>query len=289
VTRSIGNLQAWARTCLREAHVPAAALDADLLLMAAAEIGREALIGYPEREIGAKAEKRLQEMIERRLAHEPVSRILGLREFWGLSFSITEAVLDPRPDSETLVEAGLDLLKAREAPRILDLGTGSGCLLLALLHERTDATGVGVDRDIDAAIVARRNARALNLDDRALFFAGDWAAALSSGCFDMIVSNPPYIESAVVAYLAPDVALYDPMCALDGGVDGFDAYRSIIPSLRPLLRPGGYVVIEGGQDQAEGISKMLKDEAASDINYYKDLSGIVRCVSATFPVNSQKD
>src|SRR4051812_14276610 len=190
-------------------------------------------------------------LLARRLRHEPLAHLTGRREFWSLDFAVSPATLIPRPDSETVVEAALDLLPGRDrAWRLLDLGTGSGCLLLALLHERPCAFGVGVDIVPAAAALAARNAAALGLRARAAFLCGSWAEALA-GPFDLVVSNPPYIPSGSIAALMPEVAEHEPRTALDGGADGLDAYRRTLADLSRMLSPGGAAVLELGAGQAD--------------------------------------
>jgi release factor glutamine methyltransferase len=200
------------------------------------------------------AEARYESLLARRAAREPLAYILGRKEFWGLSFAVSPATLIPRPDSETLVEAALAL----PAPGlVLDLGTGTGCLLLAVLHERPDALGLGVDRLPEAAALAAQNARALGLADRAFFAASDWAGAVN-GKFDLILSNPPYIPAGDLAELMPEVAQYEPASALDGGADGLAAYRAIIAALPRLLASNGAAVLELGVGQAVSVASLAK-------------------------------
>jgi release factor glutamine methyltransferase len=194
----------------------------------------------------------------RREAREPMAYILGRREFWGLSFMTSAATLIPRPDSETLIEAALAALPDRAAVRrILDLGTGTGCLLLAALHEFPSAFGVGVDIAPAAAALAARNAAALNLAARAAFLAGDWARSLDA-TFDLVLSNPPYIQTTDLPGLMPEVARFEPITALDGGPDGLMAYRLILPHLQRLLAPGGIAVLELGAGQADEVARLAE-------------------------------
>jgi release factor glutamine methyltransferase len=254
--------------------------EARLLLALAAGIGAETIIGHPERPLEQAAIARLDEFVARRVRREPVSRIAGRREFWSLSFEVTPATLDPRPDSETLVEAALDLIEARSAPlSLLDLGTGTGCLLLALLSELPGAWGVGVDISPDATMAARRNAAALGLAGRAAFAVGDWGTSLAGG-FDLVVANPPYIASGAMAGLPPEVAAYDPPLALVGGRHGLDAYQSLTPDLLRLVRPGATVLLEIGAGQAAAVRGILARAGFENAAVYRDLAGIERCVAA---------
>ena len=222
---------------------------------------------------------RFFDLVARRADGEPVARILGRREFWGLPFALAPATLEPRPDTETVVEAALGLVRgAGGAASILDLGTGSGCLLLALLSELPDAAGVGVDRSPAAAAAARRNARSLGLGDRARFVAGDWAEAIS-GRFDLVVSNPPYIATEHIEALAPEVRRHDPALALDGGADGLDAYRAIVADLPRLLAPSGVAVLELGAGQRDAVAGLARAAGLVVIGSNPDLAGTPRALA----------
>jgi release factor glutamine methyltransferase len=226
----------------------------------------------------AEAAARYAGHLARRAGHEPVSRILGHREFWSLDFALGPATLDPRPDSETLVEAALAACPDRPL-RVLDLGTGTGCLLLAVLHDRPAAFGLGVDRSEAAAGTARANARALGLADRAAFLVGDWATALDAR-FDLILSNPPYIPEAEIAALDPEVRDHDPHLALSGGADGLDAYRDLAVALPGLLVPGGTAVVELGIGQAADVAALFRAAGLDITATPHDLAGIPRCLVA---------
>jgi release factor glutamine methyltransferase len=212
-------------------------------------------------------------LVARRMTGEPVAYIVGEREFWSLPFRVTPAVLIPRPDSETLVEAAL--AHAPEAPSVLDLGTGSGCLLLATLSERPAGWGVGVDRSPAAAAVAADNARRLGLAERASIVVGDWGSALDAR-FDVVLSNPPYIEAGEA--LPRDVAEHEPHAALFAGADGLDAYRTLMPRLPSLLRPGGRAHLEIGATQADLVIE-LAHRAGLGAEARHDLAGRPRCVT----------
>jgi release factor glutamine methyltransferase len=211
-------------------------------------------------------------LIARRAVREPLAYILGWREFWSLRFRVSPATLIPRPDSETVVEAALSLFPG--SPRVLDLGSGTGCLLLAFLHERPGAFGIGVDRSEAAAHLANWNAADLGLASRAAFLCGDWASAVG-GRFDLVLSNPPYVATAELAVLMPDVGAYEPHTALDGGKCGLAAYRAIIAALPGLLRPGGVAVLELGIGQFDAVAAI-----GAGANFRSeprfDLSGIAR-------------
>ncbi|MDF0498537.1 peptide chain release factor N(5)-glutamine methyltransferase [Bradyrhizobium yuanmingense] len=268
---------------LRSARLDEAELDARILISAALGLDLTGLVTQAARLLTAAEASRLAQHAQRRIAGEPVSRILGTREFWGLPFRLSEATLVPRPDTETVVELALEILRERHAPhppRIADIGTGSGAILLALLHEIPDAFGVGTDLSQNALMTARDNAAALGLADRAAFVACSYAAALG-GPFDLIVSNPPYIPSAEIPKLSIEVREHDPHLALDGGNDGYDAYRALIPQASERLAPGGALVVEAGQGQAQNIETLMRAAALSlDRSPKADLAGIPRAVSA---------
>src|SRR5579872_3480877 len=252
------------------------------LVGAAVGLSASAVFARPERALGADERGRVAAMLERALAHEPLSRIVGRREFWGLEFGLSPDTLDPRPETETVVEAMLARLPDRRRPyRFLDLGTGSGCLLLALLSEYPAAHGVGVDIAFGAAQAARGNAAALGLGERAAFVVGDWGAGLC-GRFDAIVANPPYIASADIAGLAPEVRAHDPRRALDGGDDGLAAYRAIAADLPGLIVPGGLFAAEIGAGQDRAVAGILTQAGLAVEGIAADLVGIPRCVVARF-------
>lgn len=278
LTRGVLLAEAIAR--LKAAGSETASLDARLLLCAALGIEPTAFYAAPETAVGSEEASRFRALLERRLNGESVGRILGRREFWSLEFRLGPDTLEPRPDSETLVETALGLWAGRPQPqRILDLGTGTGCLLLAMLSEWKTAFGVGVDRAFGAAKVARENALRLGFADRAAFLVGDWAAALD-GRFDLIVSNPPYIESDSIAQLDRTVRDFDPRGALDGGVSGLDAYRALIPQAVPLLVPGGLLLLEIGAAQAEAVTAILSTSGFGQVTVHADLGQRPRCIAA---------
>jgi len=252
------------------------AREARISLCAASGVSPVALIIDPREPLGSAASK-VQEIAARRATGEPLSRILGKREFWGLSFAITRHVLDPRPETETVVEAALSILSDRRKDplRILDLGVGSGALLCALLTEFGAARGLGVDISADAADVARGNLQARGLSPRAEIRVGDWTSGLV-GRFDLIVSNPPYIPTADLAGLPREVRNFDPWLALDGGIDGLAAYRRILPESRRLLAPGGWLLVELGAGQAAKVTAVASQCGFTDVRTYQDLAGANR-------------
>jgi release factor glutamine methyltransferase len=271
---------------LRQAGIETPELDARLLLCHAASLSHEDYVAGFEHALPPDAAARFGAFIERRLAGEPVSRILGIREFYGRPFRINASTLDPRPDTETLIEAALALVDGegrRETPlNILDLGTGSGCILITLLAELPQASGVGVDLSLPALSLAQANAHTLGVGDRATFFISDWLEAVG-GTFDLVVANPPYLSGADMAALATEVRDHDPRGALDGGPDGLSAYRRIVPHLRKVLRQGGITLFEIGPGQADAVLRLLAEAgpAVEDGQcLWHDLGGRPRVVGA---------
>ncbi len=262
----------------RSAKLASPDLDARLLMAAAVGVDDVALIADPDRPVDAHHVHVLQEFVRRRLSGEPVSRILGEREFWGLSFSLNSATLDPRPDSETLVEAVLTQVTDKMAElRILDLGTGTGCLLLALLSELPNAQGLGVDCSPDAIEAARGNAEGLGLGGRSMFRVGNWGEGIDE-TFDVVISNPPYIPSADIDELALEVRSHDPMAALDGGVDGLTAYREIAQATVRLLKPRGAAFWELGIGQFDDVAKIASHAGLKASGLHSDLAGVPRVI-----------
>lgn len=263
---------------LAAAGVEDAPRDARLLLQAASGLSPATLVAFPERGLDAAVLARFQGLLERRERREPVAQILGVREFWSLRFRVTADTLDPRPDSETLVQAVLDRVPDRAAPsRLVDFGTGTGCLLLALLHELPNATGLGVDVSALALEVAAGNARDLGLEGRATFREANWDDGIVPP-FDIVVSNPPYIEHAAIADLQPEVARFEPRLALDGGTDGLDAYRRLLPATARLLRSNGLAAFEVGAGQADSVAAIGAARGLRHIATLPDLVGIPRVV-----------
>ncbi|KAF0105801.1 MAG: release factor glutamine methyltransferase [Rhodospirillaceae bacterium] len=263
--------------------------EARLLLSHATGLTIEQLISRGPDAAPAAAAATLRELTARRVRREPMAYILGEREFWGLPFKVSPAVLVPRPDSETVIETVLDLLPDRSRKlRILDLGLGSGCLLLTLLREYPQATGVGIDASEAALAIARANAEALGVASRARLAAGDWRQTgwtdrlvdQAEGPFDLLVSNPPYIESAEVDGLMPEVAAHEPRLALDGGADGLAAYRIIVAASPALVVPGGWAIVEVGEGQAPAIASLFTAAGLAPRPSRRDLGGIERVVPA---------
>lgn len=268
---------------LTAAGVPEARRDALVLFAHATGFDRGTIATDGGREVPVDAAQRFADMIARRAAREPVSLITGQREFWSLPFEVTPATLTPRPDSETLVEAVLGALPDRQKPyRFLDLGTGTGCLLAALLTEYPKASGVAVDISPAATRVAAGNLAALGLTARAAVLAGDWTTAIKPGVvFDVIVSNPPYVENG--AALPPEVARFEPPTALYAGPAGLDTYGRLIPMSVPYLAPGGLMVLELGCGQARAVADIARAAGLAHRHTQPDLAGIPRALVLTKP------
>jgi len=275
-----------ATTRLTAAGIDTATLDARLLLQHALGVSSEALIAEPDRALSKVEQAKYEQLIARREAREPLAYITGMREFFGLNFFVTPDVLIPRPDSETLVEAVLERVTHHTSRiTILDLGTGSGCLLLSLLQAIPHATGVGVDASRAALAVAKRNAEALQLADRAEFLESDWCSALGLKKYEIVVANPPYIVSDAVHALMPEVAQFEPVAALDGGEDGLGSYREIARTLLPHVASGAWVAVEAGAGQAEAIAGIFAASGFKVEAIRHDLSGIARCVLFKLAMN----
>ena len=271
---------------LAKAGVPTACLDAEVLLAHALKRAREDVLLDPGRRVGPPAAAVFRRSLQRRLRREPVARITGVQEFWSLPFRVGPATLVPRPDSETAIEQALAMLGADKRTRgwrVLDLGTGTGCLLLALLSELPFAAGLGVDISSGALSVAKTNARALRLSKRASFIRLDWRKPLPEnfGRFDLIICNPPYVPSGDIEELEAEVASFEPRVALDGGADGLDHYRTLVGILPGLALPNdAFVVFEAGAGQAGAVKNLLRDAGATGVRGRCDLAGIERAVSA---------
>jgi release factor glutamine methyltransferase len=273
---TLGSFRRYAarRLAASLSHLDTPALDARLLIAAALGLDADRLVLSDYRAVTPSEAARIDLYLARRIAGEPVSRIIGEREFWGLAFTLAPETLVPRPDTETVVEAVLayfDRRGGRERPfRIVDIGTGTGAILIALLTELPSATGIGTDLSAGAARQALANAERHGVADRALFVQGRWAECCMSA--DVIVSNPPYIESAVIETLDAAVREHDPRLALDGGADGLDAYRAIVMDLDRLLAPEGAAFLEIGYDQAASVGALL-EAAGFSSSLHRDLAG----------------
>jgi release factor glutamine methyltransferase len=262
--------------------VETAALDSRLLFQAASGMRHEDIVAEPDLVVPPDVAARFASLIERRRKSEPVSRILGSREFYGRSFQLTPEVLDPRADTETLVGAALGLAIGKRSLRILDLGTGSGAIVVTLLAELPDATAIASDLSAAAVRIAKGNAEILGVADRAGFVHSNWFEGIC-GRFDLIVSNPPYIPLGDIAGLAPDVREFDPQRALDGGPDGLEAYRRIAGGAGAHLAPGGHIILEIGAGQENAVNDLFKAQGFARKSRHFDLSGLVRCLVFSRP------
>jgi release factor glutamine methyltransferase len=259
---------------LDQAGIDNPRLEARRLLAHALAVTVETLLRDPDADIEPTT---YDALLSRRAAHEPLALITGHREFWSLDFTVSAATLIPRADSETLIEAALAVLPDRaQVRRMLDLGTGTGCLLLAALREYPASFGIGTDRSAAACLLARSNAAMLRMDNRAAMVCGDWAAPMA-GRFELILCNPPYIPSGDLLSLMPEVARFEPASALDGGPDGLSAYRRILPDVPRLLAPGGVAILELGVGQAAAVSA-LADGFGLVARTRADLAGIPRAL-----------
>jgi release factor glutamine methyltransferase len=272
---------------LGAAGIDNARFEARLLLGRAAGLSTEQLIARGPDPAPPATVDALRPLTARRVRREPMAYILGEREFWGLTFKVTPAVLVPRPDSETLIEAALELVRDRTRPlRVLDLGVGSGCLLLTLLKELPRSSGVGLDASAEALAVARSNAETLGVAGRTSLVEGDWRQAgwadRLGGPFELVVSNPPYIESSVIGGLMPEVARFEPHMALDGGPDGLAAYRIIAFAASKLVTRGGILAVEVGEGQSSEIARLFAAAGLTPKAPRRDLGGIERVIAAVY-------
>ena len=274
-------LQAWqgAKKRLEAARLDGPVIDARLLVEAAAEATRADIVTDPYRPLTPEQEARLEAYLERREAREPVAHILGRKGFWKIMLRVNRDVLTPRPDTEAVVDAALKDFPERAAWSVLDLGVGSGAILLAILAERPAARGLGIDISEEALAVARDNAAALGLAGRAALLRGDWTAGMGEASFDLVVANPPYIASEMIEALEPEVAVFEPRLALDGGPDGLDAYRILAPEILRVLKPGGRFAVEIGYDQKQPVEALFRDAGALDLRTLPDLAGRDRVVA----------
>lgn len=254
------------------------AIDARLLLETAADATRTDILTDPYRQLTDEQSAQLAALVDRRARREPISHILGSKGFWKILLRVTPDVLTPRPETETLLDVLLPEIPVAQSLRVLDLGVGSGAILLAILAERPGAVGLGVDVSEEALAVARENAANLGLASRTALMRGDWAFGLESESFDVVASNPPYIRSDEIAGLEPEVRNHEPRMALDGGADGLDAYRALAPQILRVLRPGGLFAVEIGVGQASEVSALFTAAGASSVSVRKDLGDRERVV-----------
>lgn len=276
MTQTLVSLWTDVRRRLEAAGVDSPVLDARLLVEAGAGVERIDIVTDPRRAIGDAQAEAVDALTRRREAREPMSQILGRWHFWSYEFEVSADVLTPRPETELVVEAALTELAPDRPYRILDLGVGSGAILLTVLRERPLATGLGVDVSAAALTLAARNAHALDVAHRVAWAEGNWEAALAAAPFDLVVSNPPYIPSGEIAGLAPEVARYEPRLALDGGGDGLDAYRAIVALLPALLGQGSGFALELGRGQFAPVRALAQEAGLTALSGRVDLAGIDR-------------
>jgi release factor glutamine methyltransferase len=274
-------VQAWkgAKARLEAVGITGPVIDARLLVEAAADASRADIIADPHRELTAEQAAILEDYLGRREHREPVSHILGRKGFWKIMLRVTPDVLTPRPDTETVVEYVLRDFPEHAPWSVLDLGVGSGAILLAILAERPAAKGLGIDISEEALAVARDNAASLGLAGRMALMRADWSSLLEPDSFDLVVSNPPYIAADVIQTLEPEVRDHEPRLALEGGADGLDHYRILAPEILRVLKPGGRFAVEIGYDQKESVEALFREAGALGITTIKDLSDRHRVVA----------
>ena len=274
-------VQAWSRakSRLEAAGLAGPVIDARLLVEAATDATRIDIVTDPYRALTAEQEATLDAYLTRREHREPVSHILGRKGFWKIMLRVNADVLTPRPDTETVVDVALKGIPEHAPWSVLDLGVGSGAILLAILAERPSAKGLGVDVSEEALAVARDNAASLGLAGRVALLRSDWTAGLADASFDLAVSNPPYIASGVIESLEPEVRQYEPRRALDGGPDGLAAYRVLAPEILRVLKPGGRFVVEIGYDQKDAVETLFRQAGAAEVRTVRDLGDRDRVVT----------
>ena len=276
-------VQSWtaARDRLKAAGLESPVMDARLLVQAAAGAERADILNDPHRALTVDQADLLNAYLARREHREPISHILGAKGFWNIMLKITSDVLTPRPETELLVDAALRAFDERAAFNVLDLGVGSGAILLAILAERPAARGLGVDVSEEALAVARENAANLGLEGRTVLLRGDWTRGLDDEGFDLVVSNPPYVRSEDIAGLEPEVRDWEPRLALDGGPDGLAAYGLLAQEIPRVLKPGGRFLVEIGHDQGAAVRELFILAGAEAVEVVKDLSGLDRVVTGS--------
>lgn len=283
IEQTIGEAMTLISSQLAEAGIENPRLDARMLVAFTLEVDTSRILSHPEEEIEAEDQELLNELVARRIKHEPLALIVGEKGFWTQVFRVTKDTLIPRPDTETLVEVAIEYLEKDESNdvRVLDLGTGSGCILLSVLDGVGWATGVGVDINEKAVEIAQENAHWTELVARSEFVHGNWTEGLAEQYpekFSMVVSNPPYIPDADVDNLMPDVALYEPHLALRGGEDGLDCYRTLSTSVGELLNEDGLFICEIGRGQQDDVAELFIKQGFELLETRKDLAGIIRCL-----------
>ena len=274
-------LTTWkdAQARLKAAGIDSPSIDARILLEAATGAGRVDILTDPYRAVTPEQTRQMDHYLERRLRREPVSKILGKKGFWKIMLNVTADVLSPRADTEVIVDIATLAFAPQQSFEMADLGTGSGCILLATLAERPAARGVGTDISTEAIAVARENAANLDLNNRCTFLRTEWATGFADNSFDLVVSNPPYIPTKDIATLDPEVRDHDPHLALDGGEDGLEPYRVLAPEIKRVLRPDGIFAVEIGWDQGPQVKALFEQAGFSDVKVVKDLGDRDRVVT----------
>lgn len=275
---TVGELLAWAVEELKAAEVDTPILDSRLLLCEATNLSQEQLHAHPETILSPESTQKFREWINRRAHREPLAYILGKKEFYGLSFEVSPAVLIPRPETEVLVETGIRLIKDLPNPMVVDIGLGSGAIAISIAKQLQNAHVYGTETSGEALQVSMRNAECLAIADRVCFLEGNLLDPLTGRLFDLVIANPPYVPSAEIAILQPEVAAYEPRQALDGGPDGLAYYRMIIPQAVYHLKPHGWLAMEVGAGQASEVVGILTIHGYTDICTVCDLAGIERIV-----------
>jgi len=278
---NVNSAKRFLMTQFREAGLDTPDIDARLLVMAATGFSHSDMIARGTEFPPADVFDIIASFADRRLSGEPIDSILGHREFYGRAFKISKDVLSPRPETEMLVDAALEILSPQICPRILDLGTGSGAIIISIVSELLAADAMAVDVSERALAIARKNAQAYDVTSRLDFRCGSWFKAVT-GRFDLIISNPPYITAEAMQSLSPEVANFDPYLALSGGSDGLEAYRKIIKGAPNHLVTGGYIVFEIGYDQGVSVSALLTAAGFNEVSAHKDLAGHDRMVKAVW-------
>lgn len=278
---NITSAKRFLMTQFREAGLDTPDLDARLLIMAATEFSHTEMITRGQEICAPETHDLITKYAERRLRGEPVDHIIGYREFYGHRFKVTKDVLSPRPETEMLVDAALEILASKPEARILDLGTGSGAIITSILIQAQQVQGVAIDISAAALLAAKENAKTHEVDDRVVFLEGGWFEPVQ-GRFDIILSNPPYITNAAMEDLSDEVSGFDPDLALRGGQDGLTAYRAIISGVSNHLKPGGVLLLEIGYDQGDTVHQLLERPDVSSITVVKDLSGHDRMIKAIY-------
>jgi len=276
-------VKAWnaAKDRLKTVQIDQPAIDARLLLEVAADVTRTDIITDPYRVLTEAQMATLDDFLDRRARREPVSHIIGRKGFWKILLQVNKHVLTPRPETEVIVDEVLKAFPEQMPFNMLDLGVGSGTILLAVLAERPAAKGLGIDVSEEALAVARENAANLDLAGRTALMRGDWTNGLGDDSFDLVVSNPPYIATPVIETLEPEVRDHEPRLALDGGPDGLDAYRFLAGEILRVLKPGAMFAVEIGHDQSEAVETLFRQAGAQNVRTIKDLSVNDRVVTGT--------